>query len=254
MKKIVVSPRHERLRGFVESVPLMFDRGEGRLLFEGRNTIRLFEVDGMPVVVKRYRHLNGLRALSYTLFSSSKASRAYRYAIEMERRGIDTPEAIAYIEVRSRGLLRDCYFISAYTDDKPLFDSLVGTPRYDRTLAVDVAGFIAGMHSRGVIHGDPNLANILYRTESDGTRRFSVIDTNRSRFYAGEPDRRACIANLKRVTHRRDLLRDIVTRYAILRGWDSAATMADVERLLSRFERNRRRRHAISRFFGGHPR
>ncbi|MCM1517383.1 MAG: lipopolysaccharide kinase InaA family protein [Pseudoflavonifractor sp.] len=254
MDKVVISPRHERLRGFVESVPAMFDRGEGRLLFEGRNEIRLFDYGDERVVVKRYRRLNGARALSYTLFSSSKASRAYRFAIEMECRGVDTPEAMAYIEIWRHGLLRDCYFVSAYTDDMPLFDPLVGTPRYDRGLAADVAEFIASMHARGVVHGDPNLANILYHDDPDGRRRFSVIDTNRSRFYNSEVPRRVCIANLKRVTHRRDLLRDIVTRYAAVRGWDAAATMAEVERLLSRFERNRRRRHAISRFFGGHPR
>lgn len=272
MKKTVISSDYADLGEEIASLPEKF-AAEGSLLFAGRNEIRLMTIGGRLLVVKRYGRLNTLRAVSYTLFSSSKASRAYHYAREMSRRGIDTPTAVAYIEIFRRGLLRDCYFVSEYTADRPLFDVLVDTPAYDRRLAAEVGRFVATMHSRGVIHGDPNLNNILYRPLGAGDYHFSVIDTNRSRFsglkgaakeskvikdlkdfsFFPSLSRQACLANLKRLTHRRDLLHDILTAYAEARGWDAAATIAAVERRLGRFERNRRRRHAIQRFFGGHP-
>lgn len=269
MKKTVISPDYADLGEEIASLPKRF-ASEGSLLFAGRNEIRLMTIGGRQLVVKRYGRLNTLRAVSYTLFSSSKASRAYHYAREMSRRGIDTPGAVAYIEIHRRGLLRDCYFVSEYTADRPLFDVLVETPAYDRRLAAEVGRFVAMMHERGVIHGDPNLNNILYRPLGAGDYHFSVIDTNRSRFsglkgaakeskvikdfsFFPSLSRQACLANLKRLTHRRDLLHDILTAYAEARGWDAAATIAAVERRLGRFERNRRRRHAIQRFFGGHP-
>lgn len=268
MKKTVISPDYADLGEEIASLPKRF-ASEGSLLFAGRNEIRLMTIGGRQLVVKRYGRLNTLRAVSYTLFSSSKASRAYHYAREMSRRGIDTSGAVAYIEIHRRGLLRDCYFVSEYTADRPLFDVLVETPAYDRRLAAEVGRFVAMMHERGIIHGDPNLNNILYRPLGAGDYHFSVIDTNRSRFKESKaikdlkdfndledfisPSRRACLANLKRLTHRRDLLRDILTAYAEARGWDATATIAAVERHLARFERNRRRRHSIQRFFGGHP-
>ena len=271
MKKTVISPDYADLADEIERLPERF-AAEGSLLFVGRNEVRLMTIGGRQLVVKRYGRLNTLRAVSYTLFSSSKASRAYRYAREMRRRGIDTPAAVAYIDIHRHGLLRDCYFVSEYTADRPLFDVLVETPAYDRWLAAEVGRFIATMHSRGVIHGDPNLNNILYRPLGAGDYHFSVIDTNRSSFKDSKelkdlkdgndlkdfrdfpsPSRRACIANLKRLTHRRDLLHDILAAYAEARDWDIAATIDAVERRLAAFERNRRRRHAIQRFFGGHP-
>lgn len=278
MKKTVISPDYADLGEEIALLPERF-ASEGSLLFAGRNEIRLMTIGGRQLVVKRYGRLNTLRAVSYTLFSTSKASRAYRYAREMRRRGIDTPAAVAYVEIYRHGLLRDCYFVSEYTADRPLFDVLVETPAYDRRLAAEVGRFVAGMHVRGVIHGDPNLNNILYRPLGAGDYHFSVIDTNRSRFSGLEGaakeskvikdlkdfkelkdfsffpslSRKACLENLKRITHRRDLLHDILTAYAEARGWDATATIAGVERHLARFERNRRRRHAIQRFFGGHP-
>lgn len=51
--KIVVNPTYEHLRKFIESVPDTFER-EGRIIYSGRNLIKVMEVDGIEINVKRY--------------------------------------------------------------------------------------------------------------------------------------------------------------------------------------------------------
>ena len=51
--KFEINPRFERFRSFIAELPDHFDRGE--LIFQGRNTIRAFEVEGEKITVKRFR-------------------------------------------------------------------------------------------------------------------------------------------------------------------------------------------------------
>ena len=94
------------------------------------------------------------------------------------------------------------------------------------------------MHSRGVLHGDLNLSNFLYRTADDGYH-FTMIDINRSHFTDGWPTDSQCLDNLVRLTHRRDLYEYLVKSYARQRGWDEETTAASALRLLEKFEHRR---------------
>ena len=52
--KIVVIPTYEHLRKFIESVPDTFER-EGRIIYSGRNLIKVMEVDGIEIKVLKHR-------------------------------------------------------------------------------------------------------------------------------------------------------------------------------------------------------
>jgi hypothetical protein len=66
-----------------------------------------------------------------------------------------------------------------------------------------------------------------------------MIDLNRSRFTDGMPSYKRCMTDLVRITHRRDLYRDLITRYALLRGWDVRQTVDDAIARLDKFEARR---------------
>lgn len=235
--KVIVHPHYAALTAEIARIPASFER-EGEVLHGGRNTVKRFPRLDTNWVVKRYKHPNLIQRIAYTFFKPGKAERAYRYAQILQEKGIDTPDGIAYIELKSHGLLSDCYFISPECTDRPIFPELVETPDYDHALADELAAFFVEMHRKGVLHGDLNLSNILYRKEADGKLHFTVIDTNRSRF-KDTLSRRECLCNLKRVTHRRDLLDYIVRRYAALRGWEETACAAFVQQALEKFEKRR---------------
>ena len=244
--KVVIHHDYEAMKPIIARIPSEFDE-MGIVVYQARNTLREISCGDDRWVVKRFKSLKLFHRIVYTL-TKSKAKRSFEFARRFRENGIDTPHEVAYIEVRCCGLVKDCFFISEKSSALTLFPELVETEYYDRNLADCLADFFVEMHRKGILHGDPNMKNILYRRESDGVK-FSVIDTNRSRFKSSL-SRKECIENLKRLTHRRDLLSQIVARYATLRGWDVQATVADVMKLLHRFERSRTIRHSIKRKLG----
>lgn len=243
-----INSAYGSLKDYINNIPAVFEK-EGETLYRGRNEIKCFTApDGTELVVKRFGHLPTFRRVIYSTIAKSKARRAYEYGNRFLALGFDTPTPVAYIEIKDRGILSDAYFISLRSDYEPLFGPLVEAERFDSELADDVAIIMAEMHASGALHGDPNLNNILYKRGEDGKVAITLIDTNRSHFGRCLP-MRCCLKNLMRVTHRRDLMRQIAGRYATLRGLDPVVTVDRVLVMLDRFERNRERRHRLKKFF-----
>lgn len=243
-----LNPKYESIRAFVEKLPDDFDK-KGSLVFQSRNCIRSFTTDGgVTLVVKHFKKLSLFRRILYTLFSHSKARRAFDAGMRFRALGFESPEPVAYIDLRRCGVLSDCYFVSLPAEGVSLYPILVDTPRFDSALADKVAGLLASLHEAGAVHGDPNLNNILYHAGDGGDVRLSLIDTNRS-YFRRRLGMTACLKNLKRVTHRRDLLRHIAGSYAARRGLDPVTTADRVLVYLDRFEKNRAFRHRIKALF-----
>ena len=199
--KILINPRYEHLRPFVERLtrPIFFTR-HGETLHSGRNTVKRFETDGMRLVVKSYERLSLFNRFAYGLLRKSKAMRAYRHAGQLRRLGIDTPEEVAVVEIRKGGAMRHCYFVSLYTDYesiRPTTELFMQREEAKRVLD-GVAELLVRMHWAGVEHKDLNVGNILYRKEKD-RYCFQVIDTNRMSFHKYMSMRRR-LRNLRRLS------------------------------------------------------
>ena len=247
-------PGYQCFKPFFDNIPAWFDQ-KGEELHRGRNTVKLIRLaDGTPVVVKRYCVPNLVPRLCYTFGRRSKARRAYEFAARLNDLGIDTPAPVACIEERNWGLFGLSYFVSLL-DQRPSLEVL-----YDdlflahEELAEAFARFLVLMHSKGFLHGDLNLSNILYEQvelpQSPGEAspgcsfRFAVIDTNRSRF-CRKPSRKRCLRNLVRITHKRSLMREIVGHYARLRGWHQEKCINWVMERLIHFEQRNKAKHAL---------
>ena len=106
--KLTINPKYARLRGFTESLPRIFPTSTGgKTLYEGRNIVKLYTQNGQRITVKSYGHLTLFNRLIYGSLRKSKAERAFRHAIRLQCLGIDTPEAIASLEIRRFGMLRE---------------------------------------------------------------------------------------------------------------------------------------------------
>lgn len=143
----------------------------------------------------------------------------------MREKGINTPREIAYIELREGILMSDSFFVSEPCA-LPSLSKILGNGQFDRNAADALARQLAVMHEKGVMHGDLNLTNILYKKDENNNFTFWFIDTNRSSFI--QADKNDCLDNLKRLTHDRKLMRYVVSRYAETRGWDVDETVAGV--------------------------
>lgn len=208
-----------KLQELVASVSF---EAEGEVLYDIRNKVKRFCVDGVDVVVKRYGRITSFNRLMYSTLRKSKAMRAYQNACRLKGLGIDTPEGVAVLETFKHGILQNSFFISLYTPDRSLSflrDFEAGDQSLYPLLDALVA-WLVEIHDKGVCHRDLNLGNILYHQLSSGGYSFQLIDNNRMTFYDKMPlDER--IKNLRRISDNVDLLNYILKRYASLLHLDS---------------------------------
>lgn len=245
--KIIIHPEYTHLKDFVNSLPVLFKQ-EGKMLHNGRNTVKSFQVNDMSIIVKRYKRPHLIQRIAYTFFKRSKAERAYLFAEEFRKRGFQTPHEIAFIEIKRTGLFYDSYFVSLACHDQPLLP-LLNREGFDKHLADELAIFLVELHQKGALHGDLNLTNILYRKEGE-QYHFSLIDTNRSNFPDVLPTQTECMENLKRLSHNKELLKHVITQYARCRNWSPEECVAEVFDKLSKFEQKSARKRKLQSWVG----
>ena len=162
-------------------------------------------------------------------FRKHKAHKAYCNALELVRRGVATPNPIAFVEQRKGLWLTDAYYICEATNLKSI-EGEVDRDDWNRKLATAFGQFVAVLHSKGVLHHDLNDTNVLFDTDSEGSYRFEVIDINRMKFYDRGDDipEKECVENLTRFTGRIDLFEYVIRAYA------SARNLNEVENFVER--------------------
>jgi len=124
---------------------------------------------------------NGLKSkLLYTI-RASKAKRSMLNAIELKNLGISTPPPIAFAESRNcLGFLQRCWYVSEFEESMSYAEAL---PIYGTNVADAFAGFVAGLHEKGILHNDLNNTNVRVKVSPEGSFHFSLIDLNRMRIF-----------------------------------------------------------------------
>jgi serine/threonine protein kinase len=216
-EKIVINPDYEHLRSYIESIPEKFD-SLGTVIKTGRNTIRKVEAQGVTLVIKSFRQIYLTHRIRYSTYYPSKAHRAYDNAVTLVENGFNTPNPIAYIEIKQFGLLSESFFISEYIDFKPLedvfkpFEKDVKVPSDVTTdLLRQLAHYTYKLHQKGIYHIDYTLGNILYKKDKVNYQ-FALVDNNRMKF--GSLYFKSGIKNMERLWLTNDQLSIIAREYA----------------------------------------
>ena len=246
---IVVASEYEDLKAWLTQVPRLFADNQGELLYRARNQIRLFDVDGRKLVVKRFKRNGIVKAMVYTLFRKNKARRSYENAGLLRQRGFVTPHEVAYIEQRTAGLVMQVYYVCAYTDAQPIRPRLIEQEPFDERLAVSYARYVASLHEAGVLHRDLNPTNVLFSESSEPAAvSFELIDINRMQFFDGAVPKAACMENLTLFYWLTPAYRFILNEYARQRGW-SEDDVAEAIRVKQRHDRRWIRRKRLTHPF-----
>jgi len=249
LMNIVVASEYEDFRAWLMQMPRLFDDNQGELLYRGRNQIRLFDVDGRKLVVKRFKRNDIIKAVVYTLFRKNKARRSYENAGLLRQRGFVTPHEVAYIEQRTAGLVTQVYYVCAYTDGEPIRPRLIEQEPFDERLATDYARYVASLHESGVLHRDLNPTNVLFSENGEPAAvSFELIDINRMQFFDGAVPKAACMENLTLFYWLTPAYRFILDEYARQRGW-SEADVAEAIRVKQRHDRRWIRRKRLTHPF-----
>lgn len=192
-----IAPEFAALTDFVASLPQRFESGEGEVIYDGRNQLRRFVVDGQRLIVKSFRTPNFINRIAYGWLRSSKAQRSFEYAARLRSLGIGSPAPVGWITER-RGLLFGRSFYACLESALPYTykDIMAGTLAPDlEHRALEAIGLTtARLHDAGMLHKDYSRGNILFGPTADGNISVEIIDLNRIRF--GTVSIEAGLANL----------------------------------------------------------
>ena len=242
--KLILHEDYKNLHPFLSSLPEQFDTS-GDLMFQARNTIKSYRIEGMDIVVKSYGNPLFINRIIYGNIRSSKAKRAYNYALKLRDYGIGTPQPLAYIEIKKGLILHKSFFISLKsTFPNRLSDLCTETPAKDvDKLARGIAVFTAKLHDLGILHKDYSSGNLLYEINKDEVL-LQVIDLNRMRF--GRVGRKKGCKNFERLCLNDEILSRIAEEYAEVRSFDKAICVEEVLKY-NRKHRNRRSKKQVQR-------
>jgi len=230
--KTIINPTYNALSSFINRIPDIFDQ-EGELVFTARNQLKSYTVEGVDLIVKRYKKPHLINRIAYTFFRPSKAKRAYDYALRLLELNINTPMPIAYIEQKSFGLLDHGFFISVYEKEySDIREFMIGT-QTDDTLLQHLAKYIAHFHSKGVLHFDMSPGNVLYKKVKDNYL-FTLIDINRMHFShsISKTDR---YKSFKRLSENKSVLTRIATLYAAAAQLDESESVERINYYCTEF-------------------
>lgn len=253
---IVINPGYigsDSLRRLIESLPESFDQ-VGNLIFKKRNEVRLLEDNyGFPhltgIAIKRFKSPGWLRGAFYTYVGKTKAHRAYFNALELLKRGVDTPEPIAYIEGKKGGVKQIGYLVTGKTDYPSIKEDLYYEDRFDAEVGQAYGSFVALLHSKGILHRDLNCDNVLI-DKTGAVPRFTVIDVNRMTFIAKgkEFTGKQRMRNLCLFTRSVANVRKVAEAYAMHAGLPKAFS-EETARYKRIFNSRRERKKRISGLF-----
>lgn len=175
---IVQEPSSPLPDGFLNNLPELFEE-QGTLIYQKRNQIKTFEVNGHKLCVKKYGIAPLLNRFLYSVsWRTPKAEHTYKNAAKILERGFVTPRQYGYVLIYRKGWLAESYSVGEFVEGV----RSVEDARKDEDLMKAFARYTAQLHMHGMMHRDYILNNILYSRTADGYQ-FTLIDVNRFIFH-----------------------------------------------------------------------
>jgi len=208
---LVVAPAYLPFQHFLANIPATFDQ-KGKTIYKARNELKIIDINGIAVVVKKYKRPHIINQIAYGYFRKSKAQRSFLYAQKLLSLAITTPAPLAFIEKTQHGLLKESYFISRFCHYPHLMRELWDYTETDKSALIGAfATFTASIHNQQVYPIDYSPGNILFE-KSQNEYHFALIDINRMQFKHVTP--RMAAYGFRRLHVDEDTLTEIATAYA----------------------------------------
>ena len=243
--KYKINSSDNNVNGFIQNIREKF-KADAKVLYNERNVIKLFEIDGNQYVVKSFKTPHLFNRFIYSFFRKSKAERSYLNTKKLEALKVGTPSPVAYIEFYSSFLIKESFYISEYFDfDYQMSDVLYDEKFHHRDFVFrQFAKFTYEIHNIGVFHSDYNHGNILFK-DNQGIYEFSLVDVNRMKFMALDDNLR--MKNLCRLTKDIDTLKIIVKHYSKISGKNFAHQMSLLTKHLEKFKQHQENKETLKK-------
>ena len=145
------------------------------------------EPNGSKLVLRRLNYGRWRHRLR-DLFRATRAERAFRHGLELERAGVNTPRNIAVGVERVLRWPRRAYLLTEWVPEAvTLQDWLARHQALSRAQVYDLADLLAGLHRAGFSHRDLKASNVLFDRslrpwliDLDGIRRLGLAGQRRA--------------------------------------------------------------------------
>ena len=219
---LVLDAEYAALEPFMRSLPERFARGEGEVIHQGRNELRIMTHEGLKLVVKSFCRPHLINRFVYGILRPSKAKRSMENAVRLMQLGIGTPRPVGYYN--ERGVLglafKRSYFVTLCSECRYRYEHLFGpTIDYADEVLTAIGSLTARLHEAQLAHKDYGRANILFDKKPDGTLLLELVDLNR--MHKGPLDMKAGCKNFERLPATPHMHRLMANAYAEARGFDA---------------------------------
>ena len=181
-------------------------------------TVRFAGVD-RGVYIKQYLCRSACDFIKH-LVRASRARRAFKAALMLEKNGFETPAVVAVGECKASFFDRGNFLVTLEVENaKQIYqfipdklESFTKEQLQDKRELIRAFGWTVGrMHATGIFHGDLKVVNVLARQEKKGWHFFFIDNERTKKFYRLPPwlrlknlvqvnmDRSPCLTNSDRM-------------------------------------------------------
>ena len=213
----VLHKAYEKDMKFFDELIANFDTKGKDYGNQKRNSLKLFDYDGIVLNVKSFKLPNLINRIVYKFFRKCKAQRSYEYANKLIELGVQTPQPVAYYEFVSALLFGKSYYISEHLKYDLTYRELIHKPNYPNHEQIlrSFTRFKHNLHEKGVHFSDHSPGNTLIVKRDEGYE-FYLVDLNRMNFKTLSIDER--IQNFSRLTPKKEMVEIMAEEYASCMG------------------------------------
>jgi len=216
----------------------------------GRNSIRVFDLNGRKVNIKSFKVPNIFNQIAYKFFRKSKAQRSFEYASKLEELGIGTPSPIAYFEDPTPFLFKRSYYVSEHLECDLTYRELLhdfNYPGYEDILRA-FTRFTFDFHEKGVNFLDHSPGNTLIKKVGD-SYNFYLVDLNRMSFETVSFTSR--MKNFSRLTEEQSMIEIMSDEYAKVANLDYDVVLKGMTHEIHAFRSKIQRKKAFKKRLRG---
>ncbi len=199
-----------------------------------RNSIKLFDLEGIVVNVKSFKVPNLVNRVAYKILRSSKAERSFRYAHILLEKNINTPQPIAYFE-QDGFLFGRSFYVSEHLEYDLTYRELCTKSPYEGNtdILAAFARFTYDLHKKEIHFLDHSLGNTLIKIDDD-TISFYLVDLNRMEF--GPMNFKTRMKNFERLSSRTKDIRVMANAYAEESGEDPEFIFREISKATKSYQ------------------
>lgn len=246
--KIIFSEKHKDKKASILKVLDTFPEG-GITLKEGsRNTLKIYEVDGLKINIKSFKIPNAVNKIVYRFFRKSKAQRSFEYANKLLDKGVGTPAPIAFIEESTGATFKKSFYISEHLEPDLTFRKLIREPEYPdhENILRQFTAFTYKLHENGILFKDHSPGNTLIKANGKNYD-FYLVDLNRMDFKSLSFKER--IKNFSRLTPKKEMVSIMSDEYAKLANLNKQEVFNAMWEATSEFQEKFNRKKRLKKKF-----